>query len=48
MTPQLKQLFEGFNEFAVINQRGTAALIDFFPVLRLLPEFVLSTQKESP
>jgi cytochrome P450 len=43
----LKQLFEGFNEFAVINQTGTAALIDFFPVLRLLPDFVLPTQKKA-
>lgn len=42
--PKLMQLFEGFNEFAVINQTGTAALIDFFPVLRLLPDFILPTQ----
>lgn len=37
----------GFNEFAVINQTGTAALIDFFPVLRLLPDFVLPTQAKA-
>lgn len=45
--PQLKQLFEGFNEFAVINQTRAAALIDLFPVLRLLPHFVLPTQKKA-
>ncbi len=45
--PQLVQLFEGFNEFAVINQTGTAALIDFFPFLRLLPDFILPTQAKA-
>jgi hypothetical protein len=45
--PQPKQLFEGFNDFAVIIQTGTAALIDFFPILRLLPDFVLSAQKRA-
>jgi hypothetical protein len=44
----LKQLFEGFNEFAIINQTGTAALI------RLLPGFASTSRigpadsKESP
>lgn len=28
---KMKQLFEGFSEFAEINQTGTTALIDFFP-----------------
>lgn len=45
--PQLKQLFDGFNEFAVINQTGTAALIDFFPLLRWLPDFILPTQAKA-
>ena len=44
---KIQQLFEGFNEFAEINQTGTAALIDFFPVLRQLPDFVLPTQKRA-
>lgn len=44
---KLKQLFEGFTEFAAINQTGTAALIDFFPVLRWLPDFMLPTQKQA-
>ncbi|KAE8442354.1 hypothetical protein EG329_003425 [Mollisiaceae sp. DMI_Dod_QoI] len=45
--PKLRQLFEGFSEFAIINQTGTAALIDFFPFLRRLPEFVLPTQAKA-
>ncbi|KAK3054884.1 hypothetical protein LTR09_004042 [Extremus antarcticus] len=43
----MKQLFDGFSEFSDINQTGTAALIDFFPVLRQLPDFILSTQKKA-
>ena len=44
---KMKQLFEGFNEFAEINQTGTAALIDFYPVIRRLTEYVLPTQKHA-
>jgi hypothetical protein len=43
----MKQLFDGFAEFAAINQTGTAALIDFFPWLRRLPNFILPTQKKA-
>lgn len=43
----IMQLFNGFGQFAEINQTGTAALIDFFPVLRLLPDFILPTQKKA-
>lgn len=43
----MKQLFNGFAEFAAINQTGAAALIDFFPWLRNLPEFLLPTQKKA-
>ena len=43
----IQQLFEGFGEFAEINQTGTAALIDFFPLLRNLPDFILPTQKKA-
>lgn len=42
---KMKQLFDGFSEFAEINQTGTAALIDFFPILRRLPDSILKTQK---
>ena len=45
--PKLKQLFEGFNEFAEINQTGTAALIDFYPPLRWLPNFLVPTQQRA-
>lgn len=44
---KMKQLFDGFSEFANINQTGTAALIDFFPLLRKLPDFILPTQKKA-
>jgi cytochrome P450 len=43
----MKQLFEGFSKFAEINQTGTAALIDFYPILRKLPDFVLPTQNKA-
>ncbi|KAJ9649238.1 hypothetical protein H2201_004246 [Coniosporium apollinis] len=43
----VKQLFEGFEQFSIINQTGTAALIDFFPILRRLPDWVLPTQKKA-
>jgi cytochrome P450 len=43
----MKQLFEGFAEFAEINQTGSAALIDFYPLLRKLPDFLLPTQKKA-
>ena len=41
----MKQLFEGFSKFAEINQTGTAGLIDFYPVLQKLPDFLLPTRK---
>ena len=43
---KMKQLFDGFSEFAELNQQGTAALIDFFPWLRYLPDFLLPAQKK--
>lgn len=44
---KMKQLFDGFSEFAEINQTGIAALIDFFPLLRKLPDFLLPAQKKA-
>lgn len=41
------QLFEGFSEFSNINQTNTAALMDSFPLLRWLPDFVLPTQAKA-
>ncbi|RBR05965.1 hypothetical protein FVER53590_13927 [Fusarium verticillioides] len=45
--PKLMQLFDGFAEFAEINQTGIAALLDSFPVLRKLPDFLLPVQKKA-
>ncbi|KAK4184938.1 cytochrome P450 [Podospora australis] len=42
---KMKQLFEGFSEFAEINQTGAAGLMDFFPILRNLPDFFLPARK---
>jgi len=44
---KMQQLFDGFNEFAEINQTGTAALLEFFPLLRWLPESIIRTQKKA-
>ncbi|CAG7969918.1 unnamed protein product [Penicillium salamii] len=44
---KMMQLFDGFSEFADINQTGTAAIIDFFPWLRNLPEFLIPAQKKA-
>ncbi|CAD0083894.1 unnamed protein product [Aureobasidium vineae] len=41
---KMKQLFEGFSEFVQINQTGTAALLDSFPLLRKLPDWVFPLQ----
>lgn len=43
----MKQLFDGFSEFAEINQTGAAGLIDFYPVLRRLPDVLLPTRKKA-
>lgn len=45
--PNIQQLFDGFSEFAVLNQTGTAALIDFYPWLRKLPDFMLPTKSKA-
>ncbi|KAL2167285.1 hypothetical protein VTG60DRAFT_1444 [Thermothelomyces hinnuleus] len=38
---KMMQLFDGFSEFAELNQTGLAALVDFFPWMRWLPDFLL-------
>lgn len=43
----IQQLFDGFSEFAEINQTGAAAFLDFFPILRRLPDFALPAQKKA-
>lgn len=44
---KMQQLFDGFSEFAEINQTGTAALIDFFPLLRWLPDWALPVRRKA-
>lgn len=44
---KMKQLFEGFSDFADLNQTGTAGLVDFFPWLRRLPDTVLPVQRKA-
>ncbi|KPI40314.1 Fumitremorgin C synthase [Cyphellophora attinorum] len=43
----MMQLFDGFAEFAEINQTGAAGLIDFYPILRGLPDILLPTRKKA-
>ena len=42
---KMKQLFDGFAEFAEVNQAGVAAILDSFPLLRMLPDFILRLRK---
>ncbi|KAH7133926.1 cytochrome P450 [Dactylonectria macrodidyma] len=44
---KLTQLFDGFAEFADLNQTGAAALLDSFPLLRSLPDFLVPMQKKA-
>ncbi|KAK3986038.1 putative cytochrome P450 E-class, group I [Cladorrhinum sp. PSN332] len=44
---KMKQLFEGFGEFAEVNQTGAAGLLDFFPILRVLPDFLLPARRKA-
>ncbi|KAF1944974.1 cytochrome P450 [Clathrospora elynae] len=43
--PKLLQLFSGFEKFSEIIGKQTAALLDVFPVLRVLPDFALPLRK---
>lgn len=45
--PRIDKFFEGFEEFAKLNQTGPAALVDFFPWLRRLPDWLLPAQKNA-
>lgn len=44
---KMQQLFNGFSEFAEINQTRTAALIDFFPPLHWLPDWALPVRRKA-
>ncbi|KAL1961759.1 hypothetical protein VTN77DRAFT_1085 [Rasamsonia byssochlamydoides] len=43
--PKLKQLFEGFEKFCEVTSTTTAALLDLFPVLKCLPDFMLPLRR---
>jgi cytochrome P450 len=43
--PKLKQLFHGFEKFSQVVGTHTAALLDLFPVLRKLPDFLLPVRR---
>lgn len=45
--PQLKQLFEGFEKFCEVTSTTLAALLDLFPVLKSLPDFMLPLSRYS-
>jgi cytochrome P450 len=45
--PKMQQLFSGFDEFAVLNQTGMAALIDFYPFLQKLPDFFVPVRTKA-
>lgn len=44
---KMQQLFDGFSEFAQLNQTGMAAIVDFFPRLRNLPDFLLPARQKA-
>ncbi|KAK3299783.1 cytochrome P450 [Chaetomium fimeti] len=44
---KMMQLFEGFSEFAELNQTGLAALVDFFPWFPYLPDFLLPVRAKA-
>ncbi|KUJ09662.1 cytochrome P450 [Mollisia scopiformis] len=39
--PKLIQLFHGFEKFCEVTATTTAALLDLFPILKVLPDFML-------
>ncbi|KAJ9202740.1 hypothetical protein DTO166G4_7308 [Paecilomyces variotii] len=43
--PDVQQLFDGFEEFAVVSQTGTASVLDSYPSLRILPDWLLPMQR---
>ncbi|PGH10795.1 hypothetical protein AJ79_05268 [Helicocarpus griseus UAMH5409] len=43
--PRFIQLFEGFHKFTQIVGSGSSALLDLYPILRKLPDFMLSMRR---
>lgn len=44
---KMMQLFDGVEKFTEINQAGVAALLDSFPLLRYLPDFMMPLKKRA-
>ncbi|KAL1999237.1 hypothetical protein VTN02DRAFT_4837 [Thermoascus thermophilus] len=42
--PEVRQIYEGFEQFAVASQ-VSASMLDYFPILRLLPDFINPSKK---
>ncbi|KAK1782024.1 cytochrome P450 [Copromyces sp. CBS 386.78] len=44
---KIQQFFNGFEQFSELNRTGIANLVDFFPIIRYLPDFLLPARKEA-
>jgi cytochrome P450 len=44
---KMMQLFDGFSEFSELNNTGLAAVVDFFPWVRSLPDFLLPVRAKA-
>ncbi|KAB5539440.1 cytochrome P450 [Coniochaeta sp. 2T2.1] len=45
--PKLEVLYNGFEHFCEATSTGAAAFIDFFPILRSLPDFLVPARKHA-
>ncbi|KAI0102540.1 putative cytochrome P450 [Nemania sp. FL0031] len=45
--PHFKELFETFDEYVLLAHTGLAALLDYLPILQLLPTMMLSLKKRA-
>jgi hypothetical protein len=39
--PEMHQLFEGFEKFSLATQQNSSALLDAYPILQKLPDFMV-------
>lgn len=42
--PKMKLMYQGLDEYLRLNHAGFAAMADFFPILRILPAFLMPTK----
>ena len=42
--PKMKLMFESLDEYMRLNRAGVAAMADFFPILRLVPAWLMPTK----